>query len=415
MGKKPEGQHDRGLTAAPLARLRPTAALRADVAIVGAGPAGLLIANLLQQRGIDSIVVDKFTREQIHSRARAGFIEWRNRIMLERVGLADRMLAEGSAHGECEFRTVEGSYVLDYAALAGGRAHWVYPQQELVSDLTDSFLAGGGDIRFGLACVDVLDHAAPVALCEDTTTGGRMTLECQVLAGCDGFHGAVRASIPDGALAGPAIDHPFQWLTILAAAPPSSEHVIYAVHPNGFAAHMMRTPTVSRYYRQCALGDSVDNWPPERVWSELRTCLAFDRHPLVEGPLLERSMLSLRSVVFEPMQYRNTLLAGDAAHIITPCGGKGMNLALQDAAVLVELVERYLGGEGDALAEYTPRRLPDIWRAQEFSHWFLHMLNVYGDSAESGFLQGLATARLRSLEHHPEAAAHFATGYVGPE
>ena len=155
MGEKPEGQHDRGLTAAPLARLRPTAALRADVGIVGAGPAGLLIANLLQQRGIDSIVVDKFTREQIHSRARAGFIEWRNRILLERVGLADRMLAEGSAHGECEFRTVEGSYVLDYAALAGGRTHWVYPQQELVSDLTDSFLAGGGDIRFGLACVDV--------------------------------------------------------------------------------------------------------------------------------------------------------------------------------------------------------------------------------------------------------------------
>jgi len=389
--------------------------IRTNVGIVGAGPAGLLIANLLQQRGIDCIVVDKFTREQIHARARAGFIEWRNKLLLERAGLAERMLSEGSAHRRCEFRTVEGSFVLDYASLAGGRMHWVYPQQELVSDLTDSFLSGGGDIRFGLACLDVLDHAAPVALCEDATTGEQQRLECDVLAGCDGFHGAVRASFPDGALAGAAMDHPFQWLTILAAAPPSSEHVIYAVHPRGYAAHMMRTPTVSRYYLQCGFDDSVDDWPPERVWSELRTCLAFDRHPLVEGPLLERSMLSLRSVVFEPMQYRNTLLAGDAAHIITPCGGKGMNLALQDAVAFVELVERRLGGDEAALDEYTPRRLPDIWRAQEFSHWFLHMLNIYESSDESGFLQGLAAARLRSLEHHPEAAAHFATGYVGPE
>ena len=388
--------------------------LRAAVGIVGAGPAGLLLANFLHRRGVDSVVVDKFTREQVHARARAGFIEWRNMVLLEEAGLGGRMLAEGRAHGRCEFRRPGRSFVLDYEALAGGRGHWVYPQQELVSDLTDAFLAAGGPIHFGVSCASVETGDRPVAVCADVVTGEEVRLECDVLAGCDGFYGPVRAALPESLVVGHGTDHPFQWLAVLVAAPPSSEHVIYAHHPHGYAGHMMRTSTVSRYYLQCARGDEVDAWPDDRIWSELHARLAADGFTLLEGPVVERSMLSMRSVVFEPMQHGPILLLGDAAHIITPCGGKGMNLALQDAVAAAELVERHLAGDGAALAEYGPRRLPDVWRAQEFSHWFLHMLNTYDADDQSGFLQRLQGARLDALEEQDAFARHFAAGYVGP-
>jgi p-hydroxybenzoate 3-monooxygenase len=389
--------------------------VKTTVGIVGAGPSGLLIANLLQQRGIDCVVVDKFTREQVYARARAGFIEWRNKLLLEQVGVAERMLAEGSGHGHCEFRSGGHSFVFDYAALTGGRAHWVYPQHELVDDMAGVFVAGGGDLRGGLECVGVLDHDEPVALCRDAQSGEEVELRCGLLAGCDGFHGPVRASIPEGVLESYLIDHPFQWIAFLVEAPPSSEHVIYALHEEGYAAHMQRSSTLSRYYLQCAIGETAEEWPDERVWPALRTRLAADGFELIEGPISERTPVQLRSVVFEPMQYRNTFLAGDAAHIITPCGGKGMNLALQDALAFVELAERRLAGKRSALDGYSERRLPDVWRLQEFSHWFLHMIQCYAPGEGSGFMQGLQRARLQALEHSPEFARHFAHAYVGVE
>ena len=215
--------------------------LKTTVGIVGAGPAGLLIANLLLQRGIDCVVVDKFTREQVYARARAGFIEWRNKLLLEEVGLASRMLAEGTGHGHCEFRTFASSFVFDYAALTGGRMHWVYPQHELVDDMAAAFLAAGGDLRGGLECVGVLDHDEPVAAVPRRESGEEVELRCELLAGCDGFHGSVRASIPPGVLESYLIDHPFQWMAFLVEAPPSSDHVIYALHEEGYAAHMQRS------------------------------------------------------------------------------------------------------------------------------------------------------------------------------
>ena len=385
------------------------------VGIVGAGPAGLLIGNLLHRRGIDCIVVDKFTTEQVYARARAGFIEWRNKLLLEEAGLADRMLAEGAGHGHCEFRSSGHSHVLDYSALAGGRVHWVYPQHELVRDMADLYAAAGGDLRGGLGCVSVLDHQDPVAICRDTATGEEVELRCELLAGCDGFHGAVRASLPVDALQAHVIDHPFQWLALLVEAAPSADHVIYALHERGYAAHMQRSSALSRYYLQCAPGDTAEDWSDDQIWSELHTRLALDGSELVEGPISERTPVLLRSVVFEAMQYRNTFLVGDAAHIITPCGGKGMNLALQDALAFVELAERRLDGEAGALDEYSARRLPDVWRLQEFSHWFLHMLHNYESGEGSGFMQGLQRARLRALEDSPELARHFALAYVGAE
>jgi p-hydroxybenzoate 3-monooxygenase len=388
--------------------------LRTAVGIVGAGPAGLMIANLLQGRGIETVVIDKFSREQVHARARAGFIEWRNRVLLEEFGLATRMLAEGSGHGRCEFRSHGHSFVLDYAALAGGRVHWVYPQQELVEDMATAYVAGGGDLRSGLECTAVLDHEAPAILCRDSS-GEDLRIECEVLAGCDGFHGPVRASFPPGALQAHSLGHPFTWLTLLAAAPPSSEHIVYAQHSGGYAAHMMRSAQVSRYYLQCGMGDRAEDWSDERIWEGLRTRLGAPGFRLVEGPLLERAIVTLRCEVFEPLQYRRVLLAGDAAHIITPCGGKGMNLALQDAVVFADVAERHLAGEAGALASYSARRLPDIWRAQEFSHWMLHMLHNYEPGPESAFQQQLQRSRLHSLEHDREFATHFAHAYVGAE
>ncbi|HWB23806.1 MAG TPA: 4-hydroxybenzoate 3-monooxygenase [Gaiellaceae bacterium] len=378
--------------------------------IVGAGPAGLMIGNLLRQRGIDCIVLDKHTRAETYARSRAGFIEWRNKLLLEEAGVATRMLAEGEGHGRCEFRSHGHRHILDYSELAGGRTHWVYPQHELVADMADAYVEAGGDLRDGLGCVSVLDHGRPRILCSD----GR-ELDCELLAGCDGFHGAVRPSFPEGTLTEHTIDHGWQWLAVLVDAPPSSDHLIYALHENGFAAHMMRSPHLCRYYLQCAPGDTVDDWPDDRIWWELSARLAADGFELEEGPIIDRSTLILRSVVFDPMQYKQVLLAGDAAHVITPCGAKGMNLALQDAALIAELAERYLGGEQNALAEYTERRLPDVWRSQEFSHWMLHMLHNYEPGEGSSFLQGLQSTRLRNLEESPEFARHFALAYVGAE
>jgi p-hydroxybenzoate 3-monooxygenase len=383
------------------------------VGVVGAGPAGLLIANLLLQRGIDCVVVDKFTREQVYARARAGFIEWRNTLLLEEVGLAGRMLREGAAHGHCEFRTAGHSFVFDYAELTGGRMHWVYPQHELVDDMAAAFLDAGGDLRGGMDCIAVRDHESPVVVCRDAESGEELELRCTLLAGCDGFHGPVRASLPAGALAAHPIDHPFQWIAFLVEAPPSADHVIYALHGDGYAAHMQRSHALSRYYLQCPIGDTADDWPDERAWPALRTRLAADGFELVEGPISERTPVQLRSVVFEPMQYRNAFLVGDAAHIITPCGGKGMNIALQDALAFVELAERRLAGDRSALDGYSARRLPDVWRLQEFSHWFLHMIQSYSPGPDSAFMQGLQRARLRALEHSPELARHFAASYVG--
>ncbi len=395
------------MTAARRAKLTTT------VGIVGAGPSGLLIANLLQQRGIDCVVVDKFSREQVYARARAGFIEWRNKRLLEELGLAERMLREGTGHGRCEFRSAGHSFVFDYGALSGGCVHWVYPQHELVDDLAASFLAEGGDLRGGMECISVLDHDEPGVVCRHAVTGEELEVRCRLLAGCDGFHGPVRASIPAGELEAFPIDHPFQWMAFLVEAPPSSDHVIYALHEDGYAAHMQRSSTLSRYYLQCPIGDTEADWPDERVWPELRTRLAADGFELVEGPISERTAVHLRSVVFEPMQYRNTFLVGDAAHVITPCGGKGMNLALQDALAFVELAERRLAGDPSALDGYSARRLPDVWRLQEFSHWFLHMIQSYAPGPDSAFMQGLQRARLRALEHSPELARHFAAAYVG--
>jgi p-hydroxybenzoate 3-monooxygenase len=385
---------------------------RTQVGIIGAGPAGLLIGNLLLRAGIDCIIVEHHTRDYIEQRARAGLIEHWVVEFLQCYGLAGRLLREGKPHAGCEFRYHGQRFRVPYASLYGGRTHYVYPQQELVKDLVASFLNAGGEIRFTTPALAVTAYDTPTPTIQ--TSAGKIV--CTLLIGCDGFHGVTRTSLPAEAFTTYEKQHEFGWLALLAAVPPSTEEIIYALHERGFAGHMLRSSTVSRFYLQCPIGDSIDNWPDERIWKELETRLALNEPwSLTRGPLLEKSILDMRSFVCEPMQYKHVYLAGDAAHIISPAGGKGMNLALADAIVFVEGVRAfYEHGDETRLAAYSERCLKRVWRAQEFSHWMLHVIHSpMPGHADTEFMRRLQHARLERLRTAMASATSFAEDYVG--
>jgi p-hydroxybenzoate 3-monooxygenase len=388
------------------------ATARTQVGIIGAGPAGLLIGNLLLQAGIDCIIVERHSRDYIERRGRAGLIEHWVVEFLQRYQLADRLLREGKPHAGCELRYRGQHFRIPYSSLYGGRTHYVYPQQELVKDLVASFLQAGGDLRFATRALGVT-AANTTTPTIHTCTGD---IVCNFLAGCDGSHGVTRVSLPTAAFTIYQKQHEFGWLALLAAAPPSTEEIIYALHERGFAGHMLRSSTVSRFYLQCSLGDSLDNWPDERIWSELETRLALgEPWALTRGPILEKSLLEMRSLVCEPMQYGRVHLAGDAAHIISPAGGKGMNLALADAAIFVEGIRAlYEHDDETLLASYSQRCLQRVWRAQEFSHWLLHVIHAATpEDPEAEFMHRLQLARLDRLRTSTAAAASFAEDYIG--
>ncbi|MDH6114903.1 p-hydroxybenzoate 3-monooxygenase [Kitasatospora sp. MAP12-15] len=406
--------------------------LRTQVGIIGAGPAGLVLANVLQQAGIECVVVERHTRAHVEARARAGVIEHRTADFLARHGLADQLLAQGGRHSSCEFRYRGERFSVPYAELSGGRAHHVYPQQFLVRDLIASFLGAGGTLLFSHPVVGVagLDSGRAVLRCEPTAggeggegggaddgPGEPLDLDCEFVAGCDGFYGAARASVPTGRLQAYSKQHEFGWLAILAEVPPSTEEIIYALHEEGFAGHMLRTPSVSRFYLQCPIGDAVENWPEARIWATLRRRLAVDGWELKTGPITETSVLDMRSFVVEPMQYGRLFLVGDAAHIITPAGGKGMNLAIADAAELARgLVAHYSGAGSRLLDGYSAARLPEVWRAQEFSHWLLHLTHSpSGGGSDAPFMHRMQLSRLAHLRDSLSGAQLFAEGYVGSD
>jgi p-hydroxybenzoate 3-monooxygenase len=378
-----------------------------DVGIVGAGPAGLFAANVLIRAGIDCVVFERLDEDDVRSRARAGLIEHRTALLLERHGLADGMLSRGKTLGACEFRRTRRRHVFDYASLAGAYHH-VYPQQLLVGDLVDSLRAAGGQIRFDVPVGSIRLADRPVIVIED----GR-ELPCDFVLGCDGFHGVARMAARGTATCG--LDIGAEWLTILAEAPPSSEHQIYGLHPEGFAGHMHRTPTVSRFYLQIPPGTHAYTYDDDDIWMQLEARLGADGQALVRGPITDKSVLELRSYVTEPMQAGRLYLAGDAAHIVTPAGGKGMNLALQDAAELSEgLLAFYRSGDPGRLETYSARRLPAVWRMVEFSHWMLQLLLAdRSGTAAAGFHEGLREARLSRLMKDGLFAHDFAATYVG--
>lgn len=387
-----------------------------DVVILGAGPAGLVLGNILLDRGIDCVVLERAGRAHVETRARAGFLAANTVRVLERHGLADGLLRNGQTHHTCEFRTEDGRFRLDYSGLGLGERHTVYPQQALVTDLVARFLERGGHLLFGTEAVAVRDAHGGHPQVEVREADGRPGLwRGRYVAGCDGRHGAARRSLPPGTTRHHR-DLGITWLGLLAEAPPSMDAVGYAAHRRGFAGHMARTSDVTRYYLQCEPGTPADAWSDERIWDELDLRMGADKYgPLHRGRILQRSVVGLESDVLEPLRHGALFLAGDAAGLISPSAAKGANLAVLEAELLAHaLADELTTGNTEGLDGYSARCLTHIWRAQEFSHWMIGLLHgPSGTDGESLFHNSLRRARLTSLRTSRSQQDWFAEHYVG--
>ncbi|MFJ9866999.1 4-hydroxybenzoate 3-monooxygenase [Streptomyces sp. NPDC101165] len=388
---------------------------RRTVVVVGAGPAGLTVGTILRDASVDCVVLETESRQFIETRPRAGVIEeWAVRELARR-GLAANLLERAQVHDTCEFRFGGERFRFSYGDLTGHH-HYVYPQPLLVADLVREYAdVRGGDIRFGVRDVQLhdLDSDRPAVSYRCPETGERRLLRCEFVAGCDGARGVTRDAMPPKGTRIARQDDGIGWLALLAEAPPSSDCVLFGVHPNGFAGHMARSPEVTRYYLQCPPGDDPGNWPHERVWAELRTRLgAAGAPPLTEGRLIEKRVLDMHHYVVEPLVHGRLLLAGDAGHLTAPIAAKGMNLALHDAFLLGDaLVGHLTRGDGSGLDGYSEASLRRVWDYQEFSQW---LSDVYhGVASGDPFRAGTTIARLRRLFTSPAAAAAFAEQYLG--
>ncbi|GAA2270177.1 4-hydroxybenzoate 3-monooxygenase [Streptomyces atrovirens] len=388
---------------------------RFPVVVVGAGPAGLTVGNILRAAGLGCLVLETESREFIERRPRAGVLEeWAVRG-LERRGLARNLLERAGLHTACEFRFDGERYRFSYQELTGSH-HWVYPQPLLVTDLVREYAdVRGGAVRFGVRDVRLhgLDGDRPSVSYVCPETGRREVVSCDFVAGCDGARGVTRAALAPERARVARHDYGIGWLALLAEAPPSADCVLFGCHPDGFAGQMPRSPEVTRYYLQCPPGDDPDDWPHERVWAQLRRRLgAAGAAPLTEGRLVEKRVLDMHDYVTEPMVFGRLFLAGDAAHLVAPIAAKGMNLALHDAFLLGDaLVARLAGGDGSGLAGYSGACLRRVWDYQEFSQWLSEL--YHGTAAGDPFRAGTTLARLRRLFSSPAAAAAFAEQYLG--
>ncbi|CAL9389249.1 4-hydroxybenzoate 3-monooxygenase (NAD(P)H) [Streptomyces sp. enrichment culture] len=388
---------------------------RFPVVVVGAGPAGLTVGNILRAAGLDCLVLEAETREFVERRPRAGVIEERAVRGLERRGLARNLLERAELHTACEFRFDGERYRFPYQELTGSH-HWVYPQPLLVTDLVREYAdVRGGRIRFGVRDVRLhdLDGDRPSVSYVCPETGRRQAVRCDFVAGCDGARGVTRTFVAPERARVARHDYGIGWLALLAEAPPSADCVLFGCHPDGFAGQMPRSPEVTRYYLQCPPGDDPDDWPHERVWAQLRRRLgATGAAPPTEGPLIEKRVLDMHDYVTEPMAFGRLFLAGDAAHLVAPIAAKGMNLALHDAFLLGDaLAARLTKGDGGELAGYSAACLRRVWDYQEFSQWLSEL--YHGAAAKDPFRAGTTLARLRRLFTSPSAAAAFAEQYLG--
>src|SRR5215204_5995329 len=387
--------------------------MRTQVGIVGAGPAGLLLSHLLHLENIESVIFEDRSRTYVEERVRAGVLEQGTADLLVETGVGERMQREGLVHHGIELRLNGRGHRIDFADLARGQGVTVYGQHEVVKDLIAARIAAGGDIRFDVKDVSVHEVDGPQPRIRYRQDSEPKELTCDVIAGCDGFHGICRPSIPDGVLTLYERTYPFAWLGILARAPPVSEELIYAHHERGFALFSMRTPEISRLYLQCAPDEDIVNWPDERIWAELQTRLAGGGRGLAKGPVLHKGITGMRSFVAEPMRHGRLFLAGDAAHIVPPTGAKGMNLAVADVRVLARaLAAFYERGDEARLDAYSERCLRRVWRVQHFSWWMTQMLHrLTGDPFEAK----LQRSQLEYVVRSEAAARTLAENYVGLE
>jgi p-hydroxybenzoate 3-monooxygenase len=387
--------------------------MRTQVGIVGAGPAGLLLSHLLARRGIDSLIVEIRSRAYCEARQRAGVLEDGSVRLLREADLAQRLDSEGLEHGGIYLQFAGERHHLDFRDLAGGRTVTVYAQTEVVKDLIARRHADGGQIEFEVSdtAVTSLDTDRPV-LAYTAADGRRHEVGCDVIAGCDGFHGICRPALPTGLLTVTQRDYPYAWLGILAEVPPSTDELIYAHHRDGFALHSLRTPQISRLYLQVPPDEEIGSWPDDRIWEALQRRFALPGWQLKEGPVLDKSITPMRSFVSEPMRYGRLFLAGDASHIVPPTGAKGLNLALADVAVLAEALAALLLRGDSALADaYSGACLSRVWRATHFSWWMTSMLHRSpgADPMETA----LQLSQLRYVTTSRAAAASLAENYVG--
>jgi len=383
--------------------------MRTQVGIVGAGPAGLTLAHLLHLERIDSVVLEDRSREYVEARIRAGVLEQGTADLLREAGVGERMHREGIVHEGVYLQFDGERHRIDFDALTG-KAIVIYGQTEVVKDLIEARLATGRPLLFEVEDVSVHDVESDRPEIRFRHDGVEQRLECDVIAGCDGFHGVCRPSIPAGVLREFSREYPYGWLGILAAAPPSSDELVYAHHDRGFALLSLRTPELGRLYVQCRPDEDLDEWPDERIWEELHARLGLTGWTLTEGPVLEKGVTGMRSHVVEPMRHGNLFLAGDAAHIVPPTGAKGLNLAIADVRVLADW---YRTGRRDTLDGYSQRCLRRVWRCEHFSWWMTSMLHRSPDA--DLFELKLQLSQLRYVTSSEPAMRSLAENYVGLE
>jgi p-hydroxybenzoate 3-monooxygenase len=381
------------------------------IAIIGAGPAGLMLSHLLHLQGIDNVVLENRTRDYVENRIRAGILEYEVAELLRATGLGDRMDTVGSRHDGTNFLVNGELHHIDFLKLTGKHV-MLYSQHEVVRDLIASLLSAGHEIVFEAADVAVHDFATDKPFVTYKHLGQSARLDCEIIAGCDGFHGICRQSFPEGMIVEYDREYPFGWLGILAEAPPSKDELIYANHKNGFSLLSMRSPTISRLYLQCAPDEPIENWPDDRIWEELAVRLAHDGFSLNTGKIFQKGVTAMRSYVAEPMQTGRLFLAGDAAHIVPPTGAKGLNSAIADVAIMARAIESYCLRQDDSgLNSYTETCLRRIWQIERFSWWMTSMMHKFDNHGP--FDARMQTAELNYILNSSAGQVTLAENYVG--
>ncbi len=388
--------------------------MRTQVAIIGAGPAGLLLGALLHQAGVDNIIIERQSPDYVLDRIRAGILEQTTVDMLVQVGVGDGVKREGIVHHSIELVFAGTRHAIDVQGLTGGKVVTAYGQTEVTRDLMDARTRSGQTTVYEAKDVSIHDFGGSTPRVRYQSGGQARELACDFIAGCDGFHGVCRASVPEGAITQYEKVYPFGWLGVLADVPPVSPHaIVYGNSERGFSLCSMRSLTRSRYYVQCPMDDQVQDWSDQRFWDELR--LRLDpalAQAIVTGPTLEKSIAPLRSFVAEPMRFGKLFLAGDAAHIVPPTGAKGLNLAASDVKFLsTALIEFYRDKSSSGIDTYSQTALKRVWKAERFSWWLTSLMHRFPDS--EGFGQKLQEAELDYLVNSPAASTTLAENYVG--
>jgi len=386
--------------------------LRTKVAVVGSGPAGLYLSHELRAHGVDSVLVERCSREHLERRVRAGLLEAGTVRLLRGSGLADRLDRQGLVHDGFQLRFENTSHRISTASLIG-EPTYIYGQQEVVKDLLAARPPGDGSLYFDAEEVQLAGLTSDSPAVAFTTGGERVEIEADFVVGCDGHHGVSRASIPQGAITFHHRRYPFDWIGLLVSAAPFVSELVYSVHPRGFALQSMRTPEISRLYLQANAQDEQSEWPQARVWDELGERLYVDvSRTREQGTILEQVRVPLRATVAEPMQFGRLFLVGDAAHIVPPTAAKGLNLALEDASVLAHaLVAWFRCGEDSPLKNYSTTRLRAVWRAQDFSAWLTWLFHPAADATLFDHRSRMAS--LTRLAEGGTSAVAFADEYVG--